>query len=88
MLTVLEPSAPAVVQYNGTTYYYVTNIQGDVIAILNSSGTTVVQYSYDAWGKLLSTTGTMATSLGAVNPLRYRGYIYDQELQFLYQTHR
>ena len=36
-------------------------------------------YSYDAWGKLQSVTGSLADTLGAQNPLRYRGYIYDTE---------
>ena len=67
------------VLHSGTTYYYVTNIQGDVIAILNNAGTAVVQYAYDAWGAPISTTGSMATTLGATNPLRYRSYIYDTE---------
>lgn len=72
------------VTYNGTTYYYVTNLQGDVTAILNASGTAVVTYTYDAWGKLLSTGGSMASTLGAVNPLRYRGYVYDTETGLYY----
>ena len=38
--------------YNGTQYYYVRNLQGDVVRILNTSGTTVVAYSYDAWGQM------------------------------------
>lgn len=41
---------PMSVTYNGTEYYYVTNIQGDVLAIFNSSGEAVVGYTYDAWG--------------------------------------
>jgi YD repeat-containing protein len=41
--------------YNGTQYYYVRNLQGDIVKILNTSGTTVVAYSYDAWGKCTST---------------------------------
>jgi RHS repeat-associated protein len=39
----------------------------------------VVEYRYDAWGKLLATTGSMAGTLGKLNPFRYRGYIYDEE---------
>lgn len=34
-----------------------TNILGDVISIIDSTGTSVVEYIYDAWGKLVSTTG-------------------------------
>ena len=77
---------PMSVTYNGTNYYYVTNIQGDITAILNTSGTAVVQYTYDAWGNILTTTGSMASTLGETNPLRYRGYVYDRERYSLYVT--
>ena len=74
--------------HNGTTYYYATNLQGDVVAILNASGTAVVTYTYDAWGKLLTTDGTMASTLGVLNPLRYRGYVYDVETGLYYLQSR
>ena len=61
---------PIAVTYGGATYYYATNIQGDVVAILNASGTAVVTYTYDAWGNILTTTGTQASTLGTHNPLR------------------
>ena len=80
--------SPMSVSYNGTDYYYVTNLQGDIVAILNSSGTTVVTYTYDAWGKLLSTSGTMASTLGIHNPLRYRGYVYDTDTELYYLQSR
>ena len=76
------------VTYNGTTYYYVKNLQGDIVAILDSSGTAVVEYTYNAWGVLLSTTGSMASTLGVHNPLRYRGYIYDPETALYYLQSR
>ena len=37
------------VRYNGTMYYYATNLQGDVVAILDGDGVEVVFYGYDAW---------------------------------------
>ncbi len=73
---------PMTVTYNGATYYYVTSIQGDVIAILNSTGNTVATYRYDAWGNILSQSSTDA--IGSINPLRYRGYVYDGEMTNLY----
>ena len=79
---------PMSVKYNGVDYYYITNAQGDVVGILNSSGTDVVTYTYDAWGNLLSTTGSMASSLGLNNPLRYRGYVYDRETGLYYLQSR
>ena len=51
---------------------------------MDASGNRVVEYTYDAWGKLISTTGTLATSLGADNPFRYRGYYYDTETGLYY----
>ena len=51
---------------------------------MDGSGNRVVEYTYDAWGKLISTTGTLATSLGADNPFRYRGYYYDTETGLYY----
>ena len=30
-------------------------------------------------GRMLSKTGTMASTLGTLNPFRYRGYVYDEE---------
>ena len=56
--------------------------------LVDSSGTQVVTYTYDAWGKLLSTTGTMAGSIGTLNPLRYRGYVYDTETGLYYLNSR
>ena len=79
---------PLTLDHNGTVYYYVTNIQGDVIGILDSSQIMVVQYHYDAWGNLLSTTGTKSTTLGVLNPLRYRGYLFDTEYGYYYLQSR
>ena len=79
---------PLTINLNGTTYYYVTNLQGDVVAILNSSGTMVVSYTYDAWGQLLGTVDYTDDGLGTLNPLRYRGYVYDVETGLYYLQSR
>ncbi len=70
---------PAVVVFNGTSYSYLHNLQGDIVAILDSNGNKVVEYKYDAWGKPISKTGSLASTLGTLNPFRYRGYVYDEE---------
>ena len=72
------------VNYNGTEYFYLRNGQNDVVGLMDGSGNRVVEYTYDAWGKLISTTGTLAISLGADNPFRYRGYYYDTETGLYY----
>ena len=56
--------------------------------LVNSSGTQVVAYTYDAWGNPLTTTGTMADTLGKLNPFRYRGYVYDTETGLYYVSSR
>jgi RHS repeat-associated protein len=48
----------------------------------------VVEYTYDAWGKPLTVTGSMAETLGKLNPLRYRGYVYDTEYGLYYLQSR
>lgn len=79
--------------YNGTIvsendYLLVSNIRGDIIGIYDSTGTRVVTYVYDAWGRILSTTGTGANTIGVYNPFRYRGYYYDTETGFYYLNSR
>ena len=81
-------SRPAKVEYNGTMYTYVHNLQGDIIGILDSTGALVVEYKYDAWGRPLSVAGTLKTTLGAINPFRYRGYVYDEETELYYLRSR
>ncbi len=85
---IYEGDKPTAINYNGTEYYYVTNLQGDIIAILDKNGNCTVEYTYDAWGKILSVTGSMASTLGSHNPLRYRGYCYDNETGFYYLQSR
>ena len=76
------------VSYNGTKYTYVHNLQGDIVGILDASGSLVVEYSYDAWGKPTAVAGGMAGTLGALNPFRYRGYVWDEESGFYYVSSR
>ena len=65
-------------------YIHRTDIQGNIIAILDSDGDIVVEYKYDAWGnhKVVDANGneiTSSTHIGNLNPFRYRGYYYDVE---------
>ena len=79
---------PGMVTYNDVDYFYVYNLQGDVVALIDANGTQVVEYVYDAWGYPISKTGTMAATLGTVNPFRYRGYVYDEETGLYYLRSR
>ena len=83
-----ESGKPFALKYstNGTsfqTYYYVLNLQGDVVKLIQANGHVVAQYTYDAWGNV-SSSGRLAE----INPLRYRGYYYDSETGFYYLQSR
>jgi RHS repeat-associated protein len=69
-------------------YYYIRNAQGDIIGLFDKAGALVVSYTYDSWGKLISTTGTAASTVGVKNPYRYRGYRYDTETGLYYLQSR
>ena len=59
-----------------------------VVALLDSDGVTVVKYRYDAWDKPISKTGDLASTLGTIQPFRYRGYVYDEETGMYYLRSR
>lgn len=69
---------------NGTQYFYITNQMGDVLAITDTDGSIVGNYEYDAWGKVL----TADTDIAKQNPIRYRGYYYDNETGYYYLQSR
>ncbi|WP_304033654.1 RHS repeat domain-containing protein [Ruminococcus bromii] len=72
--------------YNGTMYFYVKNLQGDVIRIIDLAGTEVASYVYDSWGNIKDTKGD--TTVRELNPIRYRGYVYDTETSLYYLQSR
>ena len=46
--------------YNGEEYYYIKNVQNDIVAIADKNGTVVANYYYAAWGNVTQITGTAA----------------------------
>ena len=67
--------------YNGTMYFYVNNLQGDVIRIIDRTGTEVASYVYDSWGNIKDTRGD--PTIREINPIRYRGYLLREFLILL-----
>ena len=74
-------------KYNGTLYYYITNLQGDVMSIVDGQGAVVANYNYDPYGNLISDEPAENT-VGHLNPLRYRAYYYDSESSLYYLQSR
>ena len=67
-----------------STYYYILNLQGDVVQIIDANGVMQAEYIYSPWGEIISAEGDLAE----INPLRYRGYYYDSETGFYYLRSR
>lgn len=79
-----EKGTPFSFEYQGKMYFYQTNLQGDIMGIVDSKGSQVVVYRYDAWGEVLVSSDASGFGLAQINPLRYRGYYYDQETGLYY----
>ncbi len=73
-------------RYNGVTYLFRKNIQGDVTHIYKKLADDklelVAQYDYDAWGNcnIVADISSIATR----NPFRYRSYYFDEETSLYY----
>ncbi len=75
-------------EYDGTTYYPATTLNGDVVAIYDHNGTCLVEYEYDAWGNCEIKDDKSGFNLANINPIRYRGYYYDRETGLYYLQSR
>lgn len=72
----------------GKEFFYIKNLQNDVIALADASGEIVTEYKYDSWGKVLSITGSKKDTIGKTNPFRYKSYYYDNETEMYYLRNR
>ena len=70
---------------NGKDYFYIKNLQGDVVVIVNNICQVVVEYRYDAWGNIIYATDH---EIAKINPYTYRGYRYDVETSLYYLNSR
>ncbi len=86
---IYDTTGVAGLKYNDSVYFYRKDAQGNIIAILDSNGTVVVKYNYDAWGRhnITDADGKPimdAEHIGYLNPFRYRSYYYDVETRLYY----
>ena len=78
----------------GTRYYYVKNLQGDITMLVDENGSIAARYTYDHQGAVVSVlrgNGAPATDpyhIANLNPLRYRGYVYDTDSGLYYLQSR
>ena len=80
-------------EYQGNYYFYEKDLLGNISNIIDTNGTIMVTYKYDAWGNWINkTSASNGTSLGntllLVNPFIYKGYYYDKETDWYYLKSR
>jgi len=71
-----------------SNYYYGKDTLGVIRYLYDANGTVVTTYTYDAWGRSVGCVGTLAGTIGAVNPIRYKSYYLDAETGFYYLQSR
>ena len=83
-------STPATMTFNGNTYYYLTNVQGDIIGLTDSTGKIVMGYLYEAYGypSALNEDPSLSATILYLNPFMYRGYVFDLETKLYYLQSR
>ncbi|MDD6249474.1 MAG: RHS repeat-associated core domain-containing protein [Bacillales bacterium] len=64
--------------YNDIPYFYLKNALGTIYAVIDQNGNKVVQYTYNAWGKIESISSTNSI-IANINPFIYKSYYYDKE---------
>ena len=78
------------VLYNGVMYYYIKNLQGEIMQIVDENGNSIAIYAYDQWGKPTQMRQPTTTTVDLVNynPFLYRGYVYDSDSGLYYLQSR
>ena len=81
-------------KYNNQWYFYVKNLQNDIIRIIDSNNQTVAIYEYDSWGNVISIRDNNGNAINNqnhiafINPFRYKSYYYDIETNLYYLNKR
>ena len=89
-----ENDSVAGYKYGSEYYYYIKNLQGDIIGVIDKNCNLLYQYEYDAWGNHTvldaqgNTISPAASHIANSNPLRYRGYFFDTETGLYYLLSR
>ena len=86
---IYEEGKLAGLNYNNKNYFYIYDLLGNIINIIDDSGKIVVKYSYDSFGnhEVYNSVGEKITDqndIGNINPFRYKGYYFDSETNLYY----
>ena len=80
------------VEYNDNIYFYIKDILGNIIKIIDKNNRDIVKYKYNSWGVVTRTicvTSSDASYLLAYyNPFVFKSYYYDSETRLYYLNSR
>ena len=79
-------SRPTYVMWNGDAYYYIRNLQNDIVGIIDSKGNIQCEYLFSGWGNVLVKDN--GNAIAYANPFRYRSYVYDDDINLHYIQER
>lgn len=68
----------------GANFFYISDGMGNVVSVLDTTGTSVAQYEYGPFGELLRSTGPKASE----NPIQFSSRYRDEETGLIYFGYR
>ena len=80
----VDLDVPVSMTCDGETYYYVTDGNKNVTALLDADGVRVAKYTYNPFGRILNSEGALAE----INPFRFSSEQYDDETGLVYYNYR
>ena len=80
----VDLDVPVSMTSGGETYYYVTDGNKNVTALLDTTGNRVAEYTYGPFGQTLEADGSMVEE----NPFRFSSEFHDTELGLVYYNYR
>ena len=69
-------------------YFYIRDILGNIKYIIDETGSIMVKYEYDEWGKCKESYVDTNYIEKYINPFRYKGYYYDKEVEMYWLSSR
>lgn len=75
---------PLCMSYNGDFYYYLTDGNKNVTAIIDENGILQASYTYGPFGQILTQAGPLAE----INPFRFSSEFHDDETKMVYYNYR
>ena len=69
-------------------YYFRKNIFGDIVGVYDPTKGLLATYTYDAFGNSVAKYTDVLNNKAYLNPFRYRGYYWDDDLELYYLQSR